>query len=37
MQAADNSKDKIETIFRNLSIATPTSYLVDERKWLRPV
>jgi hypothetical protein len=24
MQAADNSKDKIETSFRNLSIATPT-------------
>jgi hypothetical protein len=37
MHAADKNKDRTDTIFRNLSIATPTAYLVDEKKWLRAV
>jgi hypothetical protein len=37
MHAADKNKHRTETIFRNLNIATPTAYLVDEQKWLRAV
>jgi hypothetical protein len=42
MHAADKNKDRTETIFRNpifrnLGIATPNAYLVDEQKWLRAV
>jgi hypothetical protein len=37
MHAADKNKHRTETIFRNLNIATPAAYLVDEKKRFRAV